>query len=598
MTNNSSMYGTFNARWLTPEDVARTFVPTTHFKALVRLQNSLLMGPRGCGKTTLLKMLTRPAQRVWRNERVFGDPSLAEYPSPDFEAVYIPSDVRWSYELASIQRELKADQGLAEAVQRASISISAVVEATKTFQRILEDDVATRPLMKSLIEHFGLGPTVPTFPEIRLKLLSWAETINSFVASRKSEKLRSHIDSLPHVLTGHSLDALFRACALFDEYCSQHSPSRWALCFDELEIAPLWLQRELMRALRSVDQKFLLKLTWSPILPTDLLDHQERQHDYSTIRMWHSHASEARPFALQFSTQLLRHRLNSPDITPRDVFGTSPFSQDDRNESLVEAYAPGSGAWKAMRSLAAKDQSFREYLKDHHIDPTNPTSHSTKVHDEVLRKVKPLVLLRDAYLKEESGSLYRRSRKTPAIYYGEDSIYAMSEGNPRLLAGLLNELIDSETRKSTVGIQISVEVQNKVLLAASYRTEAGIKTYPVESGGSKFSLGKLVDYLGGYLQSELLGRNFSGDPVGSFIVDNETHPQVVESIRLGLLIGALVYVGSSSGDIPSDVVGSRIRLSHMLVPLYKLVFRNYRPTRLSTAMRIVSSSQRSMLWAE
>jgi hypothetical protein len=290
--------------------------------------------------------------------------------------------------------------------------------------------------------------------------------------------------------------------------------------------------------------------------------------------------------------------LNSPDIRPKDVFGASPFSQDDRNETLVEAYAPGSGAWKAMRSLAAKDPSFREYLREHRIDPVNPTSHSTKVHDEVLRKVKPLVLLRDVYLKEEAGSLYRRSRKTPALYYGEDSIYAMSEGNPRLLAGLLNELIDSETKKSSDGFQVGMETQNRVLLAASYRTEAGIKTYPVESGGSKFSLAKLVDYLGGYLQSELVGRTFNGDPVGSFIVDIETHPQLVESIRLGLLIGAMVYVGSSSSDIPSEVVGSRIRLSHMLVPLYKLVFRNYRPTRLSTAMRIVSSSQRSMLWVE
>src|SRR5439155_18979670 len=100
--DTSSIYGAFNARWLTPEDIARAFVPTTPFKALVKVQHSLLMGPRGCGKTTLLKMLTRPAQTIWWRERVPLFPALAEYPTPDFEAIYIPSDIRWSYELGSI----------------------------------------------------------------------------------------------------------------------------------------------------------------------------------------------------------------------------------------------------------------------------------------------------------------------------------------------------------------------------------------------------------------------------------------------------------------------------------------------------------------
>jgi len=220
------------------------------------------------------------------------------------------------------------------------------------------------------------------------------------------------------------------------------------------------------------------------------------------------------------------------------------------------------------------------------------------VNDEVLRKVKPLVLLRNIYLKEDDGVLSRRSRKAPALYYGEDSIYAMSEGNPRLLAGLLSELVDADNRKSADEVQISPEAQNRVLVAASHRTETGIKTYPVPYRQAKYSLSRLINSLGRYLSLELTGPNFNGDPIGSFIVDSETPTEVIESIRLGLLIGAFVYVGTSSSDIPSEVLGARVRLSHMLVPLYKLVFRNYRPIRLSTALRIVSSSQRSMLWME
>ncbi len=114
----SSGYSAFNARWLEPEEVARLFVPTLPFKSLVGIQNSLLMGPRGCGKTTLLlKMLTRRAQRVWR-ERLPREPQWADYRGPDFEAVYVPSDVRWSFELSSISQELAASPTDAERMQR------------------------------------------------------------------------------------------------------------------------------------------------------------------------------------------------------------------------------------------------------------------------------------------------------------------------------------------------------------------------------------------------------------------------------------------------------------------------------------------------
>jgi hypothetical protein len=601
MTNTSSIYSAFNARWLTPEQVARTFVPTNNFKSLVKLQNSLLMGPRGCGKTTMLKMLSRPAQRVWRQDRVPANPSLSEYPSPDFEAVYIPSDIRWSYELSSLEAELRDEPGLAESIQRAAISISAIVEVTKLFELILrEADLDPSTLATPFIAHFQLGPEVPTFPEVRLKLLSWSEAINSLIATRRTRDLRIYVNGLPHVLLGHSLDALIRACTLFDEYCATCSPPRWGLCFDELEIAPLWLQHELMRSLRSFDQRFLLKLTWSPILPADLLEHQERQHDYSAIKMWHSHAADARPFAAQFSTQLLQHLLNSQNVTPREVFGASPFAQDDRDDANIQAYAPGSIEWQAMISLARKDRSFREYLQEHNIDPNNPLGHSTKIHDEVLRKAKPVVLLRNHFLKDDDfGTLQRRSRKRPApLYYGEDSIYNMSEGNPRLLAALLNELVDAGAGKFQEKKQISPEIQNRVLVSASYRTGAGIKTYPVGSTGKGFSLASLIDNLIEFLRSELVGRTFNGDPIGSFIVDNEVSSDLQGSISLGLLIGAFVYVGTSTSDVPSEVLGSRIRLTHMLVPSAGLVFRNYRSTRLSLALRVVSSGQRSLLWAE
>jgi hypothetical protein len=587
----ASEYTAFNARWLQPEEVARLFVPTLPFKGLVRLQNSLLMGPRGCGKTTLLKMLTRRAQRVWQ-ERLPREPQWIDYRGPDFEAIYIPSDVRWSSELLSISQELSASPVDAERMQRASVAISAVIEATHVVQEIL-DNAGFDPteFLKSTITHLQLGPTIPSFREIRLKLVRWMDEIQSALIRRSLGQITHQLDMLPAAFTGHCLSAITKLCTIFDELAPSVAPKRWALCFDELEIAPPWLQIELFAALRSFNQRFLLKLTWSPVLPSDLMPRQERQHDYAAIPMWHAHAADARPFCKDFSTRFLRDRLNNPTVSPRDVFGPSPFAQEELE--LDQAYRRGGPIWRAMVHLAERDYSFKEYLVQHGISPTDPVAEAVTLRDETLRKIKPIVLVREAYLRDSHYRPLRRSRKNPSIYFGEDAIYAMSEGNPRLLAGLLNELLDIESRPNMGRSPlVRPESQSRVLHAASQRVLMGIKAFPTESGSRGRSLASLVEKLGRYLQDELLTRAFNADPFGSFIVDEAVSSEVLKQLSIGLLIGAFVHVKSPEQDIGTSVLGSKIRLSYMLAPHFRLLLRNQPATRLSTALRISASSQR------
>jgi hypothetical protein len=544
-------------------------------------------------------MLTRRAQNVWKGERVPKEPQWADYRSPDFEAVYIPSDVRWSAELESVSRELADSPTDAERAQRASVAISAVVEATRVFQAIArEHEMDASVFMKALITHLQLGPTVPSFPEIRLKLVSWIDEILAGLIKRDPGAIRRHLDRLPAAFTAHALSAVTRACTVFEEFTDGISPGRWALCFDELEIAPDWLQREMFAALRSFDQKFLLKLTWSPVLPTDLTPRQERQHDYAAIRMWHGHAADAKPFCKEFSTRFLRDRLASPSVTPNDVFGPSPFAQDDGE--ISDVYGHGGAIWRTMVSLAERDPTFNQYLVDHGLSPDNPVAEAVSVRDESLRKVKPIAIIREAFFRDAKDRVTRsRSRKNPPIYYGEDSIYAMSEGNPRLLAGLLNELLDVDVRAQTPGPPLArPSVQSRILYSASQRTLTGIKTYPIRPGSRGRSLSALVEKLGRYLHSELLTREFNADPVGSFFVDEDVSQEVIDELSVGLLIGAFVHVKSPQQDIPTSVLGSRIRLSYMLAPFYGLPFRNYREVRLSTALRISASSQRVMFWRD
>ena len=175
----------------------------------------------------------------------------------------------------------------------------------------------------------------------------------------------------------------------------------------------------------------------------------------------------------------------------------------------------------------------------------------------------------------------------------------MSEGNPRLLAGLLSELLDVDgSRMIASSPLVRPESQSRVLQSASQRMLTGIKTYPVAQGSNRRSLSSVVHKLGEFLHSELVTRDFKADPVGSFFVDEDVNANVLASLSLGLLIGAFVHVRSAHGDIPTSIVGSRLRLSYMLAPTYRLLFRNYREMRLSTALRISTATQQLMFRPE
>jgi hypothetical protein len=542
-------------------------------------------------------MLTRPAQRVWKAEIAPNEPAWSDYRSPDFEAIYVPSDVRWSEELRAVERELAGHPIDAERVQRACIVISSLVEATKTFQDITEER-GSEPteLVKALIRHLELGPTIPSFREIRFKLMKWMDLIHHGIIKRDLSFIQRTLDSFPAGITAHSVDMVTKACVVFDEYSASPLKSLWALCFDELEIAPEWLQRELLASLRSLDrQQFLFKLTWSPVLPRHLMPQQEMSHDYTPIRMWHTGATDARPFCCEFSTRYLRDRLRNQRLTPRDVFGPSPFAQEDSDE--LDPYKAGTPEWHAMVQLASIDQSFRDYLIKKRISPENPVADSVALRDESLRKVKPIVLAREAFLKDGGNTIMRRSRKVPPLYYGEDAVYAMSEGNPRLMTWLLDNLLDiKQHRAPKSGPIVGRSSQSRVLHATSLRMLTTAKTYPLKGGPRRFPLLYLISRLGDYQRSELVGQEFKPEPVGAFFVDGDVKPEVMEEIAKGLMIGVLVNLGThgQDEDFPSSVMGLKFRLSYVLAPAFQLLFRNLREMRLSTALRIHPWTQRPL----
>lgn len=579
----------FNARWLTPEQVARQFVPVPQFTKLVHAQHSLLMGPRGCGKTTLLKMLTRRALGVWETERHADRTQTLS--KPHFEAVYIPSDIRWSYEIAGIAEHGSLSAELAEESQRALVAGSMVVAICETFQHLVHDDKEVEHrVAERLIDHLRLIGVLPLLDDVAVSMERLGARIRGVLNRHDPPLVEDLLRSLPDVLFAHAVDLPMQCCRLFEQAADWRPESgKWALCFDELEIAPRWMQREMLESQRSIDQDFLLKLTYSPLLPAQVRSIPEAGQDFQKIRLWHSHVEDSRDFCEDLANTFLSRRaavaLTADEFLHFSVLGADDAIDDPDDRS----YERGSIFYEQMQALAEFDSSFRDSLTVRSIDPKDPYSESGTARDTFFRKVKPVVVLRNTFLKPEG----RRSRKIITAYAGKQAVFAMSEGNPRWLLGILSDLFDrwtvTKTREpSSRKPTLKYNEQARILNAAARRFHtsiAAVATGTADDGrDSTMTLVRLVDAVGRSLQDAFLGVDFPVDPPGSFVVDAGVSPQIEHLLKRGLEIGAVIFVGKAQEDVPAELQGSRFRLSFMLSPVYRLPFRNYAPLTLTTLL--------------
>ena len=87
-------FNAFNAKYLPPEKIAETFIPPQQYEVLQRVGHTMLVGPRGTGKTTLLKMLLPRALASWRHERAAETRARVA-----FTGVLISTDLTWRGQL-------------------------------------------------------------------------------------------------------------------------------------------------------------------------------------------------------------------------------------------------------------------------------------------------------------------------------------------------------------------------------------------------------------------------------------------------------------------------------------------------------------------
>jgi hypothetical protein len=605
----------FNAKTMSYAEVARTFVPSTKFAQLAGAWNSVLVGPRGGGKTTLLKMLSVEGQKAWT-----GPASEPYKKTLGYTGVYVPSDIAWGTMLESL-KGAGQDEKVGNLFSQAAFVTHVLLAVAASIELHVAHYPARRPEQAAKQESTGKFPTQPDLERVVASIAKmWRVRLASLSPASLVDALRMRLLDIKkdaHMLTQlggtvrptqdylgmDMLESASQALQAFDA-TYQRPDHRWCLLLDEFEVAPLHLQKTVLAAMRaSGSQKILLKVALAPCGP-DLLFEQlssappSQSNDVQQVELWYADKAEASDFCQQVLLLRISAYPALRDKTPTEVFGTSAYAViDDTGEAdqiglFVQAHSKDKRqVSEQFQSLAAKDASFVNFLDRKQIDLSQELGMLPRdPHGNTLRKIAPLVAFRNAYRGKGVG-LKRGIKPFNTAYSGWESISAISEGNPRWLIGLVTRIMSQSdqrnfpvpTLRQTAAVQWNCQRYAEMLQAVASEQFGSIKTTtPIYDVLSK---------IGKYFHDRLVTANFVEDPPMSFIIDERVSDDEEHALRIALNHGALVCF-EAAADVGGfrTLRGKRFRLTYLLAPVFKLPMRKSKSVSLSTILEAKSEA--------
>lgn len=599
----ASPFESFNARSLRPRDVAATFIPPAQFSALSRSTNTLLIGPRGSGKTTLLKMLTPEALFAWAHEDAAAVRSRVNY-----TGIFVPTDVAWGRQLA-----LLTDSSMptaSDALVNAAFCTAVLRALVGTVAYRIElggnqGSAAENPgLQISGLEEARFAGDVAEAWGLPLRLGS----MHGLAAALSARLMRLHgVAGRERLLGGEGrserlategelhLNLIAAVSALLDvleAYLPDTRGQRWALLFDELELAPSAIREQLLAAMRSVDDRLLFKLSISPY--SEDLGALESAlgampgNDYEEVLLTYGQKEDSLPFSAALFSAVTAARGWS-DVDPARALGRSEFDTPSQEWASGSAYSSAGRLGKRYRDLAAIDASFANYLRKVGLNVERLEDADPTLRAATLRKITALVAVRSTFRASDNTTARTRrrtrSRKNPELYRGATSFFAMLEGNPRWLIGTANELL-AETE---VNSAIPASRQARAVGRTAARFRSLLSTIPTAPGSTMADRSRglltLIDRVGEFLGDRVVLDDFNPDPPGTFIVDASTAPGLLEALGKALNAGAIVYVPDpESAMVLTSLKGKRFRLSYVLSPHFHLPLRLGRPVSLRSIL--------------
>lgn len=598
--NSPSISDTFNARHKTAIEVARDFIPPPQFDQLLGSNNCILVGPRGSGKTTLLKMLQVTALSSWLEV----NSSNKDIP---FVGVFVAADVRWAKQLELVTQNIP-DNTIRKLIHEASFSnfvcialIDSLDKAlkAKVFNDGQELDRASEAELSRKLSDIWKTQSTPSFSSLKHALRVQQAEIPRICSEFINSDALTVQDKYSFLRLSWLTSFTFAVETINEHF--DRDAQKWALLVDELEIIPNDLLELILTPLRSVSGTLLFKYAISPTgVGSDVLSNRTESdptqgNDFVVLRLASAGKEDTRNFASQLLLKALQGKGLVADEDLTQALGHSAGADVTRGADALTERDAGritlDQRKKMFSELAEKDQSFDNYLRSKKVNIAELTTSDRTVSGTLVRKITPLVYLRNHVVKSWTKSdAKKRSKYGSQPYQRFPNILDLTEGNPRWVLNLADDLaIAAKIKTSNVYAQ---GVQSAAINVFTDRFISMLRVYPIGSSAdlNKYTPFDLLDALGGYLMDKLYFGEFSPDPALSFSIDPQSSRDFGNLISICIHLGALIFVDSGASKESAftpgffGLEGREVRICNRLAPEFLLPLRAGRSIKMNTAL--------------
>jgi len=573
-----------NAKQLSTENTVHYFVPPAKFNDLFARKNHILLGSRGSGKTTWVRMLAHDhilfASKISSPIYQYARDALAK----NMIGIYVPTNI-----------------GLVGSLKNKPWQSEDDAERFFQWRLNLHSCAAVLPVIRSCIDHYISTPERRTLAELQIcgdlgrqwsageqsRVPTTIEGLGLLLATVEAEKLSSisrarakgsSVSEIHDYFDNDLFQPIKFAIKVVMYRVGIPVDSTWMVCIDEAEYLTEGHHRILNTHLRTAAGDLVFKIATMPFahhtLATNVGDPVREGHDFEYIYVDQvpidsRGATEDAAF-LKFAREVFKRRTSKligkkSTLTLYDMLGPSPLIDEKSVESredvqqfmvLLEKYGNDATLQRANRLLSSDIRKFR---------------------NEILRKMHGALLLRDA-MSERVGNNKLR------IYTGEAMVVRCSDGNPRRLMRLLNAMLkrivsDNDGENS---YPLSPTVQNEILEAVARDALNRVQSEPPHG----IIAYKYLTMIGTQMARTFGARRLGSDFISSISVSESDGEHIQQFVKQAVQLSLLTPSIENAHSGPNSSCQGVFHLAFIFSPLFGLLPRRNKAQRLP---QIISS---------
>lgn len=575
-------FGIDNAKQMPIEDTVRYFIPQPEFKRLFVAKNHILLGSRGSGKTTWVRMLAHDHVALAAKDNSPRTEYARDALRRNLIGIYVPASAAFAGDLRNKpwQTDEEAEKYFVWRLNLHTCSALTHVLGSCIEQYVQDPNSRYQvqvDLCRSLASSWTDGlKTCTSFEGLRLilsevELRHQAELRRRRTTSAEIAPYADHFDTDLLLPLRHSIN-------IFKTLVKLPKSAVWMICLDEVEYLTKAHHRILNTQLRASSGDLVFKIATMPFahhtLATNLDDPVREGNDFEYIYVDRepidSRGGQAEGEFLLFAREIFKIRVSvlSPqliNLTLKGLLGGSLLLDEKNVESQEDI------------------ESFMYLLRKHANPLTIARAErlrgTKKFKSEIVRKMHGALLLREE-LHHHHGNARLR------IYSGEATVVRCCDGNARRLMRVVNHLVQKIKidGNGKPNFPLDAGTQNEVLTSIARDTLSRTQSEPPNGALTARFLKAIGEFL--KFQFSNSSRRLGSDQVTSVTIEESDGEDTQRFIKQAIQLSLMIPAKDVALMTPNRTCTGTFHLAFLFAPLFHLLPRRNDSVRLTSVLAV------------